>query len=673
VDETAAVRTASLLALLALSSAGSVAAAPLDPSIIRPLTELSGAAAKRDVEVISRQHRMRGSRGFLAAAQHIAGELRRAGLTGVEIIQLPADGRMYGTQRARPPWDAERAELSELRAGGRVLLASWAEAPISLAQDSESAEVTAELVDVGEGTEPAHYAGKAVRGKIVLAAAQPSAVAKIAVERLGAVGIVSYAQNQRTAWWKKDTTMVRWGHLDAFSPVRTFAFMISIDRATALQRRLAAGERIRLRASVVAGKHRGSYQIATAVIPGADPALRGQEIAFSCHLDHPNPGANDNASGCATILEIARTLKRLIASRKIPPPARTIRFVWAPEVEGTIALLVARPRLAARIRANVHLDMVGGGPDTKAVFHVTSAPASLPTFINDVAADVTGLVNSESYRFAASGEATWPLVEPTGGAEALLAQVSPFSSGSDHEVYAEGSFRIPTIYLNDWPDRNIHTNRDTPAAIDATKLKRAAFIAAASGYLLAQLRPADAGWVWQAIERGSLRRTADMLAQRAQLPAAEADNLVRFHLAFERGVAASMARFFAPTAEVRGRADAFLAGLESLLGRPAPRPPATGEEAWVYRRTSLKGPMVGFGYDYFEAHFRGPQPALRAASSAAADEGDYAYEALNLVDGRRTVRDIRDDLAAIYGPIPIEPVARYLHALASIGAIRRAR
>jgi aminopeptidase YwaD len=676
VDETASVRSAPILFLVLLASAPA-GAEPLDRSIIAPLAELSGSAARRDLEVISRQHRMRGSRGFRAAVQHVVGELRRAGLTGVEVIELPADGRIfYGTQRSRPPWDADRAELWELRGAHngppQVLLASWAASPLALAQDSASAEVTADLVDVGEGTAPADYAGKEVRGKIVLAAAQPGEVARTAVEKFGAAGIVSYAQNQRTAWWKKDPTQVRWGHMDTFARTRSFGFMISLEQAGALRRRLAAGERVRLRASVKAGQHRGSYQIATAVIAGADPVLRGQEIVFSCHLDHPNPGANDNASGCATILEIARTLTRAIAGKRLAPPARTIRFVWGPEVEGTMALLVARPRLAARIRAAIHLDMVGGGPETKAVFHVTRGPASLPSFISDIAADVTGLVNRETYRFAASGEADWPLVDPTGGSEALLAQPTRFTSGSDHEIYSEGSFRIPTIYLNDWPDRTIHTSRDTPANIDPTKLKRAGFIAAASGYLLARLGAGDAGWVWDVVERESLRRTAAMLERRAGLPGAEAANLVRFHLAHERAVAASMSRFFAPPAETRRRMDAFFAGVQALVGPTAPTPAATGAAALVYRRNpALKGPMGVFGYDYFEAHHRGPDPVLREAESAEAEAGDYAYEALNLVDGRRTVRDIRDDLAAIYGPIPLEAVADYLRALESIGAIRR--
>jgi aminopeptidase YwaD len=667
-----------LVALLAQPASG----APFDKSIIEPLAEeLYGSRIKREVEFISRHHRMRGSRGFRAVTKHIVNELRRAGLKQVEIIDLPADGRIYyGTQRSRPPWDAERAELWEVRnadKGERVLLASWSEMPMVLAQDSESAEVTADLIDVGEGTSPDDYAGKEVRGKIVLAGAQPGEVSKLAVDRHGAAGIISYAQNQRTAWWKKNRNLVRWGHLDTFAPVPTFAFMVSLKRADELRRRLAAGEKIRLQATVKAGKHAGSYQIATGVIPGADRKLKNEEIVYSCHLDHPRPGANDNASGCATILEVARTLSRLVARKKIPPPARTIRFVWPPEIEGTLALLVARPELTRRIRAAIHLDMVGGGRVTKAIFHVTRGPATLPSFIHDVAAEVARFVNQQTADYAGTGIADFPMVDPAGGSEALQAEITPFTGGSDHQVFSEGSFRIPTIYLNDWPDRYIHTNLDSATNIDASKLERAGFIAAASGYLLARLQPSDAPWVWAAVERESLRRAASVLEQRAGLPDAETANLVRFHMAHERKVAASMDGFFKTPAEVKRHANAFLNRLAALTGTSSAQRGGSAEPAdarLVFRRNvKINGPLSVFGYDYFEAHFRGTKPALLSYRGARGEGADYAYEALNLVDGKRTVGDIRDDLAAIYGPVPIEIVLEYLRALETIDVVRRAR
>src|SRR5260370_11169485 len=115
---------------------------------------------------------------------------------------------------------------------------SYAAEPVVLAEDSESAEVTADLVDVGEGTKESDYTGKAVKGKIVLVSAQPGAVQDLAVGKFGAVGIVSYAQNQKTAWWGEDENLIRWGHLETFSTNKTFGFMVSLKTARGMKERL---------------------------------------------------------------------------------------------------------------------------------------------------------------------------------------------------------------------------------------------------------------------------------------------------------------------------------------------------------------------------------------------------------------------------------------------------
>lgn len=662
------------LLLAAPSSAAALDEPPLLPraTVAAFAEEISGEAAKRDLDFLSRQHRMRGSRGFRAAAEFVAGQLRADGLSGVEIVEIPADGKtFYGTQRSRRPWDAEFAELWELEKQGEAWapshrLASWDTLPLSLAQDSESADVTADLVDVGAGTKPEDYAGRDVRGKIVLASSQPEAVVPFAIDRFGAAGIVSYAQNQRTAWWGEDENLVRWGHAGSFNAKPTFAFMVSLKTARALKARLLAGETIPLHATVRAGQHDGHYDVVTGTIPGADAARASEEIVFSCHLDHPHPGANDNASGCATILEIARTFSKLIRDGRLPRPARTIRFVFPPEVEGTLSLLVFRPELAPRIKAAIHLDMVGGGPETKAIFHVTRGPASLPSFVHDVAAAFGDFVNRQSEAFASGEAADFPLVAPEGGKEALQADFADLTLGSDHEIYGEGSFGIPAIYLNDWPDRYIHTNFDTPANIDPTKLRRAGFIAAASGWFLANAGPRDAGALTALIEAASLKRAAVTLARRSELSGDEAAALARFDLWSEREIFASLARFGAADPASRNEAERFLAARTQIFGPPpAPAAKPTGDGALVFARDpAVQGPMSVFGYDYLAAHL----PAGRAEALKLA-EGDR-YEALNLVDGRRTAQEIRDALSAIYGPMPLPEVVEFLKALAEAGVVR---
>jgi len=656
--------------------------------------EISGETAKRNLEGIARFHRQRGSKGFHEAAELVAERLRAYGLGDVAILQFPADGKIfYGTQRSRPAWDAEVGELSERVDGsspdcqrqmqetldrahkeGKVgvlvvcfnSLASYKAEPVALAEDSESGQAITALVDVGAGTRESDYAGKDVKGKIVLVSAQPGAVQDLAVGKFGAVGIVSYAQNQKTAWWGENLDAVRWGHLETFSENKTFAFMVSLRTAHALQERLAKEGQVVVGAQVKAGQHAGNYEVVTATIPGENAKLKEEEIAFSCHLDHQRPGANDNASGCVTILEVARTLQKLIGEGKLMRPARTIRFIFPPEIEGTLALLNGKPEFAKRIKAVVHMDMVGGGPETKAVIHVTRGPMSLPSFVQDVAWAFAEWVNEESYRFAATGKAEYPMVSAEGGKEPLRAEYSAYTMGSDHDVYQDSSFGIPAIYLNDWPDRFIHTNLDSAANIDATKLKRAGFIGAASGYFLANLHKWNIQIDSVLLQAHELRMAQEQ-SREWNLSQMDACRSYNQELNHDEAVADS-------TKSLTGYSESELisevfAKCDVEMGGPS-------EKNLVFRRgTNPKGPMAVFGFDYFEVEWakRGhaTKPKLLEYEGLWGGGEEYAYEVLNLANGTRNAQEIRDAVSAEYGPVALEMVVEYLKALEEIGVVER--
>src|SRR5260370_12474162 len=89
--------------------------------------ELSGETAKRNLEGLARLHRQRGSSGFHAAAELVAERARAYGLSDVQILQLPADGKIfYGTQRSRRGWDAEKGEVEsgkEVKVGKQAKIA----------------------------------------------------------------------------------------------------------------------------------------------------------------------------------------------------------------------------------------------------------------------------------------------------------------------------------------------------------------------------------------------------------------------------------------------------------------------------------------------------------------------------------------------------------------------
>jgi len=682
--------------------------------------EISGETAKRNLEGIARFHRQRGSKGFHEAAELVAERLRAYGLSDVAILQFPADGKIfYGTQRSRPAWDAEKAELKEVDylgpspCGEEVLkkapammvdcvnlkllkMVDYEAEPVTLAEDSESAEVRGGLVDVGEGTEDDDYEDKPVKGNLVLVSAQPGAVQDLAVGKYGAVGIISYAQNQKTAWSGENQDAIRWGHLDTFSKNKTFAFMVSLKTARALQEKLARKELRLLMASVKAGQHAGNYEVVTATIPGADEKLKEEEIAFSCHLDHQRPGANDNASGCSAILEVARTLQKLIGAGALAPPARTIRFIFPPEIEGTMALLNGKgqyatlsasnepgkttirvadnflngPDLAKRIKAVIHMDMVGGGPETKAVFHVTRGPMSLPSFVHDVAWAFADWVNEESYKFAATGKAEYPMVAPEGGKEPLRAEYSAFTMGSDHDVYQDSSFGIPAIYLNDWPDRYIHTNFDAAANIDPTKLKRAAFIGAASGYYLAALTAERGGQLFFAISQGRSERLNLASKRSHQLDKTEMAKAQRDFAQYSGKLSLSIHPFLPwPGGSARIAEAAPMTASEETK--------ASSAGLLVFKRKSEpKGPPVVFGYDYFSEHAKAagiPTPKLLGYEGLWGSGEEYAYEVLNFADGKGNAQEIRDAVSTEYGPVPLEMVMEYLKALEKIGILEEVK
>jgi hypothetical protein len=638
--------------------------------------ETSGEAAKRNLDTITLQHRMRSGTQFDAATQHIYETLRHYGLDEVEFLTYAADGRtMYGTQKSRPLWNVGSAQLWEVRNDGgefqRVRkLGDWDSVPLSLAQDSLSADVTAALIDIGAGTSDGDFDGKDLEGKLVLTSSQPEAVAERAVGELGAVGIISYAPNQRSAWWKEDDRLVRWGHLDSFPGTQTFGFMISLGEARKLQSRLSAGEEILFHATVSATHEEGQYRFVTAKIEGTDKA--DEEIHFTCHLDHPRPGANDNASGCVSILEVARTLNALIDKEVLPRPSRSIRFLWPAEIEGSIMYLVEYDD-TSRIKANIHMDMVGGGPVTKSVYRISGGPMSVPSFISDLAYEVGSFVNEQTLRFADGEDVAFPLTAPEGGKEPLLAQMQGIDMGSDHDVFFEGTWGIPGMYLHEWPDRYIHTTFDLAANIDPTKLKRSAFIGAVSAWFLANMSDDDVPAVVGLLLRNAISRSAEVLAFRRTLELLDPAAVTDIFQAHERAKIHSIEPFAVLPEPLHQHAVATLDKLKPLMLVPTPLIYIPRDETVYARNPDVEGPMNAFGYSYLEDKLGSEELdklRLLKHSTAHGSGGMFAYEALNFVDGEKTVSDIRDWLVAEFGTVPVEFVAEYLKALESIDVIQ---
>ncbi len=660
--------------------------------------EASGLVPYENLRSLTRLHRVPATSEFDQAAELMLARAKEYGLKDAHAEQFPIDGKIhYGLMRSHLAWRVEAGRLWELQPE-HTLLGDWATEPIRLADYSHSADLDADLVDVGAGTSAADYADKAVRGKIVLADGSLAAVQRLAVMEHGAAGIVSDMPNQTTAWSGLDTTIVRWGHLDAQLP-NGFAFMVSRGTATALREQLARGRPVTLSAHVKAEVGPGHWTVVTATIPGTDP-LAG-EVVYSCHLDHQRPGANDNGSGCVTILESARVLHSLIESGKLPRPVRTLRFIWGPEVEGTMAFLSVHPDIRRSMRADVHMDMVGGDPyKNKAILHVTETPWSLASFVTDVGELFAETIRDAAAAYAEDGtRAEAAVLENRNGAPGtrneFLSDRTPYSEGSDHDDYDSSTIAVPSLYLRDWPDVYIHTDHDTLEQIDPTKLRRVALLGAASGYTYAAINAQKTSSLLPFFAARSQRRLAEGFERAERLVEDtqfqpqdawyEARNLMTQMLRREQAELRSFATYTQSQTETvalfNTDLDAQAATLNGWIDRIAAArgardfrqsPPWHGEPdaSRIPMRTGEFGPLTFQNddvlLDRLGAERTGKIKLLNRAADRlfrVQDRGAlYAYEIVNFVDGKRSVGEIRDAVAAEYGPIPLDVVADYLKA-----------
>ena len=699
-----------------LSSQARRVIAPLLPySTLDTITnELSGELTMQHIEVMSLFHRTEPSREFNQSAEYVERKLMEFGLADAHIEHFPGDGKiMYSTFRTRPQWDVEFSELW-MEQPSKERLGSYAETALSIAQYSRSANLTAEVIDVGAGTADSDYAGKDVAGKIVLAEGDTNTVHRKAVYENGAAGVIDYRVNLIPTTRQQDmlglvTQGVIWPLDPEYEQKATFACMISPRKGRQLHAMLKAGERIVVHAEIKARVGPGEYQVVTATIPGSDK--KAEEFILSCHLGHPRPGANDNVSGCAAILEIARALTRCIATGALPRPRRSIRFMFPPENLGTIMYEVAHLEAKQHQVAAMQLDSVGGNPNiTSSILHLFRTAYSMPTYLNDVAQNLFQFVSDTNvekipYRVAFPHQFEPRITSVTGTRDNFWGSVDEFFDGSDSFIYSDSSVGVPAAYLEDWPDPYFHTSGDLPANLDPTKLRRSAVIAATVAYAVANADDKDAVRFANetanrarervaALERNAFDRlflctaeqftncytaAANSLDQAYQREAQAIRSVSRLsdHAAEVQPLVQSLGdQLLKERPESRERLDRYsrwLAGVKQIkISTPEPTKQEKEAAAKFPRRNlALIGPMDSFAFDYLttklDAHYRQRYDIFNLPVNSYAFE--TAYEALNFADGKRSVLEITRALQAEFGEVPLAAVDQYLELLASNGVI----
>lgn len=385
-------------------------------------------------------------------------------------------------------WDGVSAEVWEV-SPNTAKLADYRDLAAMLGQGSMSADVTTELVWVGRGTQ-AEIDAVDLKGKIAVTEASAGRVHVIAV-KAGAVGIISYYSPRPLV----DPIQIPNSGIRGNDA--TFCINLTPRDGYVLKDRLLAGEKITVKAKIETATEETNIEVPTYLIKGSDE--NAEEVILCAHLyeGYVKLGANDNISGSASLIEVARTLNELIAKGQIERPKRSIRFIWIPEFQGSIPWAQQNKEILQKTLCNINLDMVGLWLSKSQSFYcLHRTTMGNPHYINDVAESFYHYMGATNKSFVATGvgrpDATKPVYSVTGSRDPFYYSINAHYGASDHEVFSDWGVQAPGVIMITWPDNYYHTSGDRPEICDPTQLHRAIVLAAASAYTVANANSSDA-------------------------------------------------------------------------------------------------------------------------------------------------------------------------------------
>ena len=347
--------------------------------------------------------------------------------------------------------------------------------------------VTLRLVDVGAGTSDAAYEGKDVKGAIVLASGGVSQAWNFAARARGAAGVISTAIAPFT---KPGETpdVLQWGGIDYVESLHSFAFKATPRVSERLRAELAKGP-VSLHVDIETRFHRRPNRTLVAEIEGNRQP--DQRVVLVAHVQEP--GANDNASGCGTLLAAALAIQDGIRRGAIAPPARTLTFLWVDEISGSRQWIKDHPDQLKGVVSMLSLDMTGedtaktGGtfliekePDPSAIWERPSDPHSEWGSGKVDPATVKGSFLNDLHLGVALRRArgrNW------------IVRTNPYEGGSDHTVFTRAG--VPSLLNWHFTDRYYHTNLDTIDKVSASEMQHVGIVVGTTAMFLASADASD--------------------------------------------------------------------------------------------------------------------------------------------------------------------------------------
>ena len=455
------------------------------------LSEVNGQGAWDWVAKISQFSRIQGSKGYHEIVEIIKNELSRIGYNEIEHFKSPADGKnnAWGYVAAYQ-WEIESGELW-ITEPERIKLCDYNEIQTSIVTHSKSCDIIAEVVDIGKGDKKEDYESKDIDGKLILISS-PTYKFHSYIESSGALGVIYYPDLKRTGDQLDKRIYNSFFTTHDRLDKAKFGFSISYKQAIYLKELLEKGP-VNVHAKINAKFMNGNLEVITTSIRGTE--YPEQEIIVIAHLCHPFPGANDNASGAAGLLELARAMKYLLDEKVLEQPKRTIRFVWVPEFNGTAPWMKYHKNKINNVLACLNLDMIGehrlkiGYP-----LEVNLAPHSTPSILNDIASLYIKKIADHPKGIAINGTKV-----------PMSYRITSFEGGSDHVLFADSYFGIPSLMFGH-KDPYYHSSMDTVEYCDSTELKRVIGMGISISHILSILDNNLIFELWPIIHQGIYNR-----------------------------------------------------------------------------------------------------------------------------------------------------------------------
>jgi hypothetical protein len=505
---------------------------PLPPPLARALGRLEAAALEAHIRFLASPPlagRGLASEGLEAALEYVAAVLARAGVAPLpppappheappsffqpvplravhhpsgclELRQLT--GPSLRQQLFAPGVEVLLPEVAALDLEAPVVFAGHGIREPVLAHDDYAAlPVRGCVVVVLDGTpEGPAWAAPAVRRRWVGDSAEERWEAKLEVaEELGAAALVGIELEQA---WEEETPPSHFflpaDELPAGRPIplvtaspAVAAFLAAAEPPVPSLADRAPGPLPGMTARLVAVgvEERVTSRNVLAVIPGSSEALRGEAVMIGAHVDHLGrvggsvyPGADDNASGVAALLEIAR----LLAESPVKPRRSILLAAWTGEEEGKLGsdFYLRHPRWPVeKTVAYLNLDMIGHrfSPEEIRALVTASTCQCADRFLSHL--DAARFLETGVARWAPHLDAVLQRAARGLGLALHLDRVDGRHGGSDYRGFARARVPFLRFFGNFFP--GYHEPTDTPQGVDLEAVRQQAQLCLASAWLLA--------------------------------------------------------------------------------------------------------------------------------------------------------------------------------------------